>query len=221
MGVTMSIRINEIVPDFTAQTDQGEIKFHDWIGDGWVIMFSHPKDFTGVCTTEMSAVAQLADEWSTRNTKVIGVSADGASKHADWKKDIEVLACRAAEFPIIADNDAAVSSTFEMLPAEAYNADGSLLETARAVRSLFIIGPDKTLKLSLFYPAAVGRNWAEVLRALDALQVVAKYSVALPANWNLGEDVIIPSAVDDADAKVKFEGFKAVLPYVRTAKMPQ
>ena len=217
----MSIRINEIVPDFTAQTDQGEIKFHDWIGDGWVIMFSHPKDFTGVCTTEMSAVAQLANEWSNRNTKVIGVSADGASKHADWKKDIEVLACRAAEFPIIADNDAAVSSTFEMLPAEAYNADGSLLETARAVRSLFIIGPDKTLKLSLFYPAAVGRNWAEVLRALDALQVVAKHSVALPANWNVGEDVIIPSAVNDADAKVRFEGFKAVLPYVRTAKMPQ
>ena len=217
----MSIRFNEIVPDFTAQTDQGEIKFHDWIGDGWVIMFSHPKDFTGVCTTEMSAVAQLANEWSNRNTKVIGVSADGASKHADWKKDIEVLACRAAEFPIIADNDAAVSSTFEMLPAEAYNADGSLLETARAVRSLFIIGPDKTLKLSLFYPAAVGRNWTEVLRALDALQVVAKHSVALPANWSVGEDVIIPSAVNDADAKVRFEGFKAVLPYVRTAKMPQ
>ena len=221
MGVPMSIRINEIVPDFTAQTDQGEIKFHDWIGDGWVIMFSHPKDFTGVCTTEMSAVVQLADEWSNRNTKVIGVSADDASKHADWKKDIEVLACRAAEFPIIADNDAAVSSTFEMLPAEAYNADGSLLETAIAVRSLFIIGPDKTLKLSLFYPAAVGRNWAEVLRALDALQVVAKHSVALPANWSVGEDVIIPSAVNDADAKVRFEGFKAVLPYVRTAKMPQ
>ena len=217
----MSLRINAVVPDFEAETSQGPIRFHDWIGDSWAILFSHPKDFTPVCTTEFGAVAQLSAEWKKRGTKVIGVSADSASKHADWKKDIEVLACRAAEFPIIADNDAAVSSTFEMLPAEAYNADGSLLETARAVRSLFIIGPDKTLKLSLFYPAAVGRNWAEVLRALDALQVVAKHSVALPANWNVGEDVIIPSAVNDADAKVRFEGFKAVLPYVRTAKMPQ
>ena len=216
----MSIRLNELVPDFRAETDQGEIGFHDWIGDGWAIMFSHPKDFTGVCTTELSAVTQLTDEWAARNTKMIGVSADGVSKHADWKKDIETLACRSAEFPIIADNDAAVSSTFEMLPAEAYTADGGLLDTARAVRSLFIIGPDKKLKLSLFYPAAVGRNWAEVLRALDALQAAATHSVALPANWTVGEDVIIPSAVSDGDAKAKFEGFEAVLPYVRTAKMP-
>lgn len=216
----MSVRINEIVPDFTAETDQGEIEFHHWIGDRWVIMFSHPRDFTGVCTTELTAVAQLTDEWARRNTKLLGISADGVTMHADWKKDIETLACRSAEFPIIADRNAAISVLFEMLPAEAYASDGSLMETARSVRSLFIIGPDKKLKLSLFYPAAVGRNWAEVLRALDALQTVAKHSVAVPANWSVGDDVIIPSAVSDADATVRFGRFEAVLPYVRTAKIP-
>jgi alkyl hydroperoxide reductase subunit AhpC len=217
----MPVRINEIVPDFSAETDHGKIQFHDWIGDGWVIMFSHPRDFTGVCTTEMSAVAQLGDEWAQRNTKVIGVSADGIEQHSGWKHDIEKLACRPAEFSIIADQTATLAKTFEMLPAEAYQLDGTLTEGARTVRSLFIIGPDKKLKLSMFYPAAVGRNWAEVVRALDALQAVATHAVAMPANWALGEDVIIPSAISDAEAKIRFGGFDAVLPYVRTTKMPE
>ena len=217
----MPVRINEIVPDFSAETDQGSIQFHDWIGNGWVIMFSHPRDFTGVCTTEMSAVAQLGDDWAKRNTKVIGVSVDGVDQHAGWKQDIETLACRRAEFPIIADQKAALAKTFEMLPTEAYQPDGTLTAGARTVRSLFIIGPDKKLKLLTLYPSAVGRNWAEVLRALDALQAVATHAVAMPANWALGEDVIIPSAVSDADAKIRFGGFKAVLPYIRTTKMPK
>jgi alkyl hydroperoxide reductase subunit AhpC len=217
----MSVRINEIVPDFSAETDQGRIQFHDWIGGEWAIMFSHPRDFTGVCTTEMSAVAQLSDEWAKRNTKVIGVSADAAGRHTSWKQDIEALACRPAEFPIISDQNSKLAKIFEMLPGEAYGADGTLSVDARTLRSLFIVGPDKRLKLSMFYPSAVGRNWAEVLRALDALQAVAKHAVAMPANWELGKDVIIPSAVSDADAMIKFGKIEALLPYLRTAKLPK
>lgn len=216
----MSIRINDTVPDFTAQTDQGSISFHDWIGDSWAIMFSHPKDFTPVCTTEFGAVSQLSDEWSKRNTKVIGVSVDSAEQHVKWKGDIEQFASAKAGFPIIADEELAVSKLYDMLPAEAYMPDGRTPAHSATVRSVFIIGPDKQLKLSMTYPMTVGRNFAEVLRALDALQTTAAKGVATPANWQVGEDVIIPAALSDEDAKSKFGSFKAVFPYLRFTKAP-
>jgi alkyl hydroperoxide reductase subunit AhpC len=215
----MGLRINDVVPDFTADTDQGEISFHDWIGDSWAILFSHPKDFTPVCTTEFGAVAQLADEWAKRGTKVIGVSVDGVEDHRKWKGDIEKVGGAPAGFPIIADEGLAVSKLFDMLPAEAYLPDGRTPNDSATVRSVFIIGPDKQLKLSMTYPMTVGRNFAEVLRALDGLQMSAK-GVATPANWTPGQDVIIPAAVSDADAKAKFGAFETVLPYLRTTKAP-
>ncbi|SFA88798.1 1-Cys peroxiredoxin [Poseidonocella pacifica] len=216
----MSLRINDTVPDFTASTDQGDISFHDWIGDSWAILFSHPKDFTPVCTTEFGAVAQLADEWKARGTKVIGVSVDGVEDHKKWKGDIEKVAGQAAGFPIIADTDLAISKAFDMLPSEAYLPDGRTPNDTATVRAVFIIGPDKKLKLSMTYPMNVGRNFAEVLRALDGLQTAAKHTVATPANWQVGSDVIIPATVSDEDAKAKFGEFTTVLPYLRTTKTP-
>lgn len=216
----MGLRINDTVPNFTAETDQGTIQFHDWIGDSWAILFSHPKDFTPVCTTEFSAVAKLADEWAKRGTKVIGVSVDGVEDHKKWKGDIEAVAGTAAGFPIIADEGLAVSKAFDMLPAEAYLPDGRTPADSATVRAVFIIGPDKKLKLSMTYPMTVGRNFAEVLRALDALQTTSSKGVATPANWNVGDDVIIPTSVSDADAKAKFGDFKTVLPYLRTTADP-
>ncbi len=217
----MGLRINEVVPNFTAETDQGTITFHDWIGDSWAILFSHPKDFTPVCTTEFGAVAQLADEWAKRNTKVIGVSVDGVEDHKKWKGDIESYAKTAAGFPIIADEGLAVSKAFDMLPAEAYLPDGRTPADSATVRSVFIIGPDKQLKLSMTYPMTVGRNFAEILRALDGLQMSAGQGVATPANWVPGDDVIIPTAVSDADAKAKFGEFETIFPYLRKAKAPK
>ncbi|WP_158965518.1 peroxiredoxin [Chachezhania sediminis] len=216
----MSLRINDTVPDFTAETDHGTIGFHDFIGDSWTILFSHPKDFTPVCTTEFGAVAQLADEWAKRGTKVIGVSVDSAEEHKGWKGDIEKVAGTKAGFPIIADQDLAVSKAFDMLPAEAYLPDGRTPADSATVRSVFIIGPDKKLKLSMTYPMTVGRNFAEVLRALDALQLSTSKGVATPANWNTGDDVIIPTSVSDEDAKTKFGTFTTVLPYLRTTADP-
>ena len=216
----MSLRINDTVPDFEAQTDQGTINFHEWIGDSWAILFSHPKDFTPVCTTEFGAVSQLADEWASRSTKVIGVSVDSADDHKKWKGDIESFANAKAGFPIIADEQLVVSKLFDMLPAEAYLPDGRTPADSATVRSVFIIGPDKQLKLSMTYPMTVGRNFAEVLRALDGLQTTAAKGVATPANWQPGEDVIIPPAVSDDDAKAKFGSFNAVFPYLRYTKAP-
>lgn len=215
----MSIRINDTVPNFTAVTDQGEVTFHDWIGDSWAILFSHPKDFTPVCTTEFGAVAQLAEEWTKRNTKVIGVSVDSAEDHKKWKLDIEKVSGATAGFPIIADENLAVSKLFDMLPAEAYLPDGRTPADSATVRSVFIIGPDKQLKLSMTYPMTVGRNFAEILRALDGLQMSAK-GVATPANWQVGQDVIIPTTVSNEDAKAKFGEFETVLPYLRKTKAP-
>ncbi|MES0884120.1 peroxiredoxin [Roseibium sp. SCP14] len=215
----MSLRINDTVPDFAAETDQGPIKFHDWIGDSWAILFSHPKDFTPVCTTEFGVVGQLSDEWKKRGTKVIGVSVDNADDHRKWKLDIEKVSGTAPDFPIIADDGLAVSKAFDMLPAEAYLPDGRTPADSATVRSVFIIGPDKQLKLSMTYPMTVGRNFAEVVRALDALQMTAK-GVATPANWEIGQDVIIPPSVNDADAKAKFGEFDAVLPYLRKIPAP-
>ena len=215
----MGLRINDVVPNFTAETDQGTITFHDWIGDSWAILFSHPKDFTPVCTTEFSAVAQLSEEWAARNTKVIGVSVDSAEDHRKWKGDIESYGKATAGFPIIADEGLAVSKAFDMLPADAYLPDGRTPADSATVRSVFIIGPDKQLKLSMTYPMTVGRNFAEILRALDALQTTAKHGIATPADWTVGQDVIIPPSVSDEDAKQKFGEFDTVLPYLRKTKL--
>ena len=217
----MSLRINDTIPDLTVETDQGTLSLHDWVGDKWAILFSHPKDFTPVCTTEFGAVAQLADEWAKRGTKVIGVSVDGVEDHKKWKGDIETFAGTKAGFPIIADAGLEVSKAFDMLPAEAYLPDGRTPADSATVRSVFIIGPDKQLKLSMTYPMTVGRNFAEVLRALDGLQMSTGNGVATPANWVPGEDVIIPATVSDDAAKAKFSGFTAVLPYLRTTKAPE
>lgn len=216
----MSIRINDIVPNFTAETDLGPISFHDWIGDSWAILFSHPKDFTPVCTTEFGAVAQLASEWRAHNTKVIGLSVDGVTEHQDWKKDIEKVAQTRPTFPIIADDNLKISKLFDMLPADAYLPDGRTAADSASVRSVFIISPDKKLQLSLTYPMSVGRNFAEILRALKALQTTFGQPVATPANWSDGQDVIIALTLDDAAAQEKFGAFDAALPYLRFTPHP-
>jgi len=216
----MGLRINDTIPNLTVTTDLGEFALHDWIGDSWAILFSHPKDFTPVCTTEFSAVAQLADDWEKRGTKVIGVSVDGVEDHKKWKGDIESYGGANPGFPIIADDGLEVSKAFDMLPAEAYLPDGRTPADSATVRSVFIIGPDKQLKLSMTYPMTVGRNFAEILRALDGLQTSIGKGVATPANWVPGEDVIIPPTVSDEDAKAKFGTFDAVLPYLRKTKVP-
>lgn len=216
----MALRINDTVPNFTAQTDQGEITFHDWIGDSWAILFSHPKDFTPVCTTEFGAVAQLSEEWAKRGTKVLGVSVDGVEEHKKWKGDIESFANTKAGFPIIADTDLAVSKAFDMLPAEAYLPDGRTPADTATVRSVYIISPDKKLQLSMTYPMSVGRNFAEVLRALDGLQKTYGAPLATPANWVAGQDVIVALSLDDAAAEEKFGKLDKKLPYLRFAKDP-
>lgn len=215
----MSLRINDTIPNLTVQTDQGTLSLHDWVGDHWAILFSHPKDFTPVCTTEFGAVAQLADEWAARDTKVMGISIDSAEQHKKWKTDIEHVAGTKAGFPIIADEGLEVAKAFDMLPAEAYMPDGRTPNDSATVRAVFIVGPDKKLKLSMTYPMNVGRNFAEVLRALDGLQIAAKHTVATPANWNVGDDVIIPATVSNEDAQAKFGDFETVLPYLRKAKL--
>ncbi|GIT92943.1 peroxidase [Jannaschia pagri] len=216
----MSLRINQVVPDFEADTSDGPIKFHDWIGDSWAILFSHPKDFTPVCTTEFGAVAQLADEWDKRGVKVIGISVDGVEDHKKWKGDIETFGGAKAGFPIIADEGLAVSKAYDMLPADAYLPDGRTPNDTATVRSVYIIGPDKQLKLSMTYPMNVGRNFAEILRAVDALQMASKHGVAAPANWEHGKDVVIPATVSNEDATAKFGDFTTHFPYLRMTKDP-
>ena len=215
----MGLRINDTIPNLTVETDQGSVSLHDWIGDSWAILFSHPKDFTPVCTTEFGAVAQLADEWEKRGTKVMGISVDGVEDHKKWKGDIETAGGAKPTFPIVADTGLEVSKAFDMLPAEAYLPDGRTPNDTATVRSVFIIGPDKQLKLSMTYPMNVGRNFAEVLRALDGLQTAAGHGVATPANWNVGDDVVIPAAVSDEAAKEKFGEFRTVLPYLRMTQL--
>ncbi|SDX49364.1 peroxiredoxin [Litoreibacter albidus] len=215
----MGLRINDTIPNITVATDKGDISLHDFVGDSWAVIFSHPKDFTPVCTTEFGAVAQLADEWAKRNTKVLGVSVDGVEEHVKWKRDIEKVANAKAEFAIVADIDLTMAKAFDMLPAEAYLPDGRTPADSATVRSVFIVGPDKQLKLSMTYPMTVGRNFAEILRALDGLQMSAK-GVATPANWQLGQDVIVPPAVSTEDATAKFGDVTEVLPYLRTVKAP-
>ena len=216
----MALRINDEIPNITVETDQGTIKLHDFVGDSWAILFSHPKDFTPVCTTEFGAVAQLADEWAKRGTKVMGISVDGVEDHKKWKGDIESFGGAKATFPIVADTDLALSKAFDMLPAEAYLPDGRTPADTATVRAVFIIGPDKKLKLSMTYPMNVGRNFAEVLRALDGLQTAEKENVATPANWVPGQDVVVPMGVSDADAIAKYGSIDTKLPYLRMAKLP-
>ena len=216
----MGLRINDTIPDLSVETDQGSFTLHEFVGDSWAILFSHPKDFTPVCTTEFGAVARLADEWDKRGCKVIGVSVDGVEDHKKWKVDIEQVGGAKAGFPIIADDGLEVSKAFDMLPAEAYLPDGRTPADSATVRSVFIIGPDKQVKLMMTYPMTAGRNFAEVVRALDAVQTGAKHGVATPADWNVGEDVIIPPTVNNEDAKAKFGEFETVLPYLRKTKLP-
>ena len=216
----MALRINDTVPDFTAESSEGPISFHDWIGDSYAILFSHPKDFTPVCTTEFGAVAQLADEWAKRSVKVIGVSVDGVSDHQKWKADIETVGGAAVTFPIIADEGVEISKAFDMLPSEAYLPDGRTPADTATVRSVYIIGPDKKLRLSMTYPMFVGRNFAEILRALDGVMLSDGLPVATPADWQPGQDVVIKTTVSDEDAKAQFGDFKTVLPYLRMAKLP-
>ena len=216
----MGLRINDIAPDFTAASTAGEIQFHDWVGDSYAILFSHPKDFTPVCTTEFSAVAQLAPEFEKRNTKVIGVSVDSVDDHVKWKADIEKVAGAPANFPIIDDTSLNVSKLYDMLPADAYMPDGRTAADSASVRTVFIVGPDKKVRLTMSYPMAVGRNFAEILRALDAVQATDGKPLATPANWVPGQDVIVALSVSTEDAKAKFGDVDVKLPYLRTVKAP-
>lgn len=217
----MGLRINDTIPNLTVETDQGNFALHDWIGDSWAILFSHPKDFTPVCTTEFGAVAQLVDEWEKRGTKVLGISVDGVEDHKKWKTDIEAVSGAPAGFPIVADDGLEMAKAFDMLPAEAYLPEGRTPADSATVRVVFIVGPDKKLKLSMTYPMNVGRNFAEVLRALDGLQTAARENVATPANWQVGQDVVVPAAVSDADAIAKYGSIDVKLPYLRMAKLPK
>lgn len=215
----MGLRINDTIPNLNVTTDQGDISLHDWVGDSWAVIFSHPKDFTPVCTTEFGAVAQLADEWAKRDTKVLGVSVDGVEDHVKWKRDIEMVGGAAANFAIVADDGLEMAKAFDMLPSEYVLPDGRTPADSATVRSVFIIGPDKQIKLMMTYPMTVGRNFAEIIRALDGLQMSAK-GVATPANWQVGQDVIVPPAVSTEDAEAKFGEVEVVLPYLRKVKAP-
>ena len=218
----MSLRINDIAPNFTAQTTQGPIDFHQWIGDSWAVLFSHPKDFTPVCTTELGYMARIEPEFKKRNVKLIGLSIDAVEDHDRWAKDIEETQGAAVKYPMIGDTDLKVAKLYNMLPAEEPGtATGRTAATNATVRSVFVIGPDKRIKLMLTYPMTTGRNFDEVLRVIDSMQLTAAHKVATPANWKQGEDVIIAGSVSDEDAKTLFpEGWKTVKPYLRVVKQP-
>ena len=219
----MSLRINDIAPNFTANTTHGTINFHDWIGDKWAILFSHPKDFTPVCTTELGYMAKIESEFTQRNCKLIGLSIDAVENHSKWANDIEETQGAAVKYPMIGDTDLAVAKLYNMLPAEEPGtADGRTAATNATVRSVFVIGPDKKIKLMMTYPMTTGRNFDEILRALDSMQLTAKFKVATPVNWRNGEDVIIAGSVSDDDAKKIYpDGWKTVKPYLRVVKQPR
>ena len=212
----MAIRINDVAPDFTAESTDGTIAFHEWKGDSWAMLFSHPKDFTPVCTTELGRVAGLKPEFDKRGVKVIGLSVDPLESHEGWKGDIEDVTGNALNFPLVADPSHEIAEKYDMLPASA----GTDLADVLTVRSVYVIAPDNTIKLSLTYPASTGRNFDELLRVIDSLQLTAKHSVATPADWKQGEDVIIAPAVSDEDAKERFGDFEAKKPYLRVTKQP-
>ena len=219
----MSLRINDLAPDFTAQTTQGTIRFHDWIGDSWAILFSHPKDFTPVCTTELGYMAKIEPEFTKRNAKLIGLSVDPVDDHHRWAKDIEETQGHLPKYPMIGDADLAVAKLYNMLPAdEPGTSEGRTAATNATVRSVFIVGPDKKIKLMLTYPMTTGRNFDEILRVLDSMQLTQQHKVATPVNWKQGEDVIIVTSVSDDEAKKLFPGgWKAQKPYLRVVKQPR
>ncbi len=217
----MSLRINDIAPDFTTDSTAGTLSLHEWIGDSYAILFSHPKDFTPVCTTEFGAVAQLVPEFVKRNTKVMGVSVDSVEEHQKWKRDIEAFAGAPADFPIIDDTSLQVAKLYDMLPADAYMPDGRTPADSATVRTVFIIGPDKKVRLTMSYPMSVGRNFAEILRALDAVQATDGAPIATPANWVSGQDVIVALSLNDEQAKEKFGELDIKLPYLRFTKAPE
>jgi alkyl hydroperoxide reductase subunit AhpC len=218
----MSLRINDITPDFSANTTQGRIQFHDWIGDQWVVFFSHPKDFTPVCTTELGYMAKIEPEFTRRNTKLIGLSVDPVDAHDRWASDIEETQGHRPKYPMIGDTDLHVAKLYNMLPAEEPGtSEGRTAATNATVRTVFVIGPDKKIKLTMTYPMTTGRNFDEILRALDSMQLTAAHKVATPANWQHGDDVIIAGSVSDDDAKTLFpDGWKSPKPYLRVVKQP-
>jgi alkyl hydroperoxide reductase subunit AhpC len=219
----MSLQIGDQVPDFTAETTEGTIHFHEWIGDGWAVLFSHPKDFTPVCTTELGAVASLKDEFARRNCQLMGLSVDSVEDHKAWKQDIADATGSAVNYPMVGDTDLAVAKSFGMLPnAAAGRADERTAADNQTVRSLFIIGPDKMIKLMLTYPMTTGRNFLEVLRVLDSIQLTHRHKVATPANWNQGDDVIIVPSVSNEEAAAKYPGgWKTPKPYLRVVRQPE
>jgi len=217
----MTLRINDTAPDFFAKTTHGEVHFHNWIGDSYAILFSHPKNFTPVCTTELGTMAGMADEFARRNAKIIGISVDPVESHGQWKDDIKTATGHSVDYPLIGDRDLKVAKLYDMLPAtEAGTAETRTPADNATVRSVFIIGPDKKIKLVLTYPMTTGRNFGEILRALDSIQLTAKHKVATPAQWKQGEDVIITAAVSNDEAKERFGTFDAILPYLRKTKQP-
>ncbi len=219
----MTLRINNEAPNFVAETTEGTIDFHEWIGDGWAILFSHPKDFTPVCTTELGAVAGLKDEFGKRNCKIMGISVDGVSDHQAWSADIEASQGHALNYPLVGDPELKVVKLYDMLPDEAGDTcEGRTAADNATARSLFVIGPDKKIKATLTYPMSTGRNFVEILRLLDSCQLTAKEQVATPANWEQGGDVIILPAVSDEDAKAKYPGgWQQRLPYIRIVPQPK
>ena len=217
----MAIRLGDVAPDFSADTSEGKINFHEWIGNGFAILFSHPKDFTPVCTTELGYMASLKPEFDKRNCKIIGLSADPVSDHTNWAKDIQETQGHAPNYPIIGDSDLAVAKLYDMLPASETPGKRTAADN-QTVRSVFVIGPDKKVKAMLVYPMSTGRNFDEVLRLLDSVQLTAKHTVATPVNWKPGQDVIIPTSVSDEDAKKKYpEGYKTLKPYLRVVSQPK
>ena len=219
----MSLRINDTAPDFSAETSQGTVNFHEWIGDGWAILFSHPKDFTPVCTTELGYMARLKPEFDRRNTKIIGLSVDPVTSHAKWQADIEETQGAKVTYPMIGDPELKVAKLYDMLPATAGNtADGRTAADNATVRTVFVVGPDKKIKLMLSYPMSTGRNFDEVLRVLDSMQLTAKHKVSTPVNWKNGEDVIISGSVSDDEAKKTYpNGWKSPKPYIRIVPQPK
>ena len=218
----MPLQINEIAPDFTADTTEGKLNFYDWAGDHWVVLFSHPKDFTPVCTTELGAVAKLKPEFDKRGVKVIGLSVDPVENHTKWSADIAETQGLAPNYPMIGDTDLAVSKLYGMLPADtAGGAEGRTPANNATVRNVFIIGPDKRIKLMIAYPMTTGRNFDEIIRVIDSMQMTAKHKVATPADWKQGQDVIITGAVSDDEAKTVFPGYKTHKPYLRTTPQPK
>ncbi len=219
----MSLRINDIAPDFTAETTQGTIHFHDWIDDSWAVLFSHPKDFTPVCTTELGTMAGLEHEFATRGAKIIGLSVDPVESHARWAKDIQDVSGSKVNYPMIGDPELKVAKLYDMLPADAGDSSEGRTPALNApVRTVFVIGPDKRIKLTLSYPMGTGRNFNEILRVLDSIQLTTKHKVSTPANWKQGDDIIIAGTVSDDEAKRIYpEGFRTVKPYLRTAAQPK